>query len=248
MAKILVALTLASIGTLVTASSLKPQNVVTKKEFKKRPMLHNLNRKESPRGMEHLKPRNVVTEQEFMKLSSLNNLTGKKILQGLKLFLLTRHCEVSLPQKTSLTCQGKRFLERQTMKKMWKLTKSPFGFMLLDRTPIEHVFKTFLDPFTRFNMEDYLQTVLTSDLTHTVYSVLVKNASEIKKNYNYNILSKYFAVASKLGGEVALRPSQYESFVDEKDEWISDKFFTQQRLAGVNPMSLMRVSNNCTCK
>jgi len=86
------------------------------------------------------------------------------------------------------------------MKKMWKLTKSPFGFMLLDRTPIEHVFKTFLDPFTRFNMEDYLQTVLTSDLTHTVYSVLVKNASEIKKNYNYNILSKYFAVASKLGG------------------------------------------------
>ena len=72
--------------------------------------------------------------------------------------------------------------------------------MLLDRTPIEHVFKTFLDPFTRFNMEDYLQTVLTSDLTHTVYNVLVKNAREIKKNYNYNILSKYFAVASKLGG------------------------------------------------
>ena len=45
--------------------------------------------------------------------------------------------------------------------------------------------------------------------------------------------------------EVALRPSQYEAFVHEKDEWISDKFFTQQRLAGVNPMSLMRVTNCC---
>ena len=86
------------------------------------------------------------------------------------------------------------------MKNIWKLTKSPFGFMVLKRTPIEHVFKTFLDPFTRFNMEEYLQTVLTSDLTHIVYNVLVKNASEIRKHYNYGILSKYFAMASKLGG------------------------------------------------
>ena len=33
-------------------SSLKPQNAVTKKEFKKLPILHNLTRKESPRGIE----------------------------------------------------------------------------------------------------------------------------------------------------------------------------------------------------
>jgi len=157
---------------------------------------------------------------------------------------ITRQCEVSLPQKTSLICQRKRVLERQTMKKIWKLTKSPFGFMVLDRTPTEHVFKTFVDPFSRFNMEHYLQTVLTSDLTHSVYNVLVKNVGEIQKDYNYKVLSKYFAMASKLGGEVALRPSQYEAFVNDKDEWISDKYFTQQRLAGVNPMSLMRVTNS----
>ena len=113
---------------------------------------------------------------------------------------ITRQCEVSLPQKTSLICQRKRVLERQTMKKIWKLTKSPFGFMVLDRTPIEHVFKTFVDPFSRFNMEQYLQIVLTSDLTHSVYNVLVKNVGEIEKHYNYKVLSKYFAMASKLGG------------------------------------------------
>ena len=45
-----------------------------------------------------------------------------------------------------------------------------------------------------------------------------------------------------LSQEFALRPSQYEAFVNNKEEWISDKFFTQQRLAGVNPMSLMRVT------
>ena len=39
-----------------------------------------------------------------------------------------------------------------------------------------------------------------------------------------------------------MRASEYEPFIDEKDKWISDKYFTQQRLAGVNPMSLRRVT------
>ena len=115
-------------------------------------------------------------------------------------FTLAHHCEVSLPQKTSLMCQAKRILERRTMKKLWKLTQSPFGFMVLDRTPFQHVFKTFVDPFARFNLEEYLQTVLTSDLTHIVYNVLLKNATEITKNQNYKLLSKYFEMASKLAG------------------------------------------------
>ena len=115
-------------------------------------------------------------------------------------FTLAHPCEVSLPQKTSIMCQAKRILERQTMKKLWKLTQSPFGFMVLDRTPFQHVFKTFVNPFARFNVEEYLQTVLTSDLTHIVYSVLVKNATEISKNANYKLLSKYFEMASKLAG------------------------------------------------
>ena len=123
-----------------------------------------------------------------------------KLCTLLSRFPLIGHCEVSLPQKTSLRCQAKRNSERQTMKKRWKLATSPFGFMVLDRTPFQHVFKTFLDPFTRFNLEGYLQTVLTSDLTHIVYKVLVKNASEIRKHKNYNILSKYFEMASKLAG------------------------------------------------
>ena len=120
--------------------------------------------------------------------------------QEIKLFTLLSRCEVSLPQKTSPACMLKRRLERTTMKHLWTLTENKFGFMMLNRTPTEHVFKTFIDPFSRFNMEQYIQTVLTSDLTHSVYHLLVKNASEIQHNYNYNILSKYFGMASKLGG------------------------------------------------
>ena len=36
-------------------------------------------------------------------------------------------------------------------------------------------------------------------------------------------------------------PSKHEAFIEDKAEWISDKFFTQQRLAGPNPMSIKRV-------
>ena len=39
-----------------------------------------------------------------------------------------------------------------------------------------------------------------------------------------------------------MRASEYEPFINDKKEWISDKYFTQQRLAGVNPMSLRRVT------
>ena len=37
-------------------------------------------------------------------------------------------------------------------------------------------------------------------------------------------------------------PSRHEAFIRDKTEWISDKFFTQQRLAGPNPMSLKKVT------
>ena len=37
-------------------------------------------------------------------------------------------------------------------------------------------------------------------------------------------------------------PSKHEAFINDKTEWISDKFFSQQRLAGTNPMSIKRVT------
>ena len=66
---------------------------------------------------------------------------------------------------------------------------------------------------------------------------------------SFQFLLTHYAVCIYCSSQqFALRPSQYEAFVDDKDEWISDKFFTQQRLAGVNPMSLMKVTNSCEGK
>ena len=118
-------------------------------------------------------------------------------------YLLTRQCEISLPQKTSRACRTKRFQELRKKKKTWDLQKSKWGFALLDvEDPWSFIGRAFIDPFRRFYIEGYLQTVLVSDLSGAIYRGLVNNITkkEISHNYNYQVLSKYFELAAKLGG------------------------------------------------
>lgn len=88
------------------------------------------------------------------------------------------------------------------MKKKWNLNVSSYGFALLDASPWNLLTTDFINPFTRFYLEGYLQTVLASDISHIVYKSLVNNITEkeMGHNYNYQILSKYFEMAAKLGG------------------------------------------------
>ena len=86
------------------------------------------------------------------------------------------------------------------MKLIWKLTENPFGFMVLDRNPFLHVLGTILDPFTRFNLEGYLQTVLPPDSTSIVYNSLVKTIGKSRKSNSYEFMSKYFETVSKVKG------------------------------------------------
>ena len=155
---------------------------------------------------------------------------------------LTSDCKVSLPKKTSLWCRIKRFNQRTIMKAIWKLTENPFGFMVLDRKPCLHLLGTFLDPFTRFNLEGYLQTAVPSDLTHIVYNFLVKlipRESVKHDSYVYGFLSKYFEVVSKFKGvstvfyswigliwNLFLRKQHFS--IDQKKKCTKfDKFFSQ---------------------
>ena len=118
-------------------------------------------------------------------------------------YLLTRQCEISLPQKTSRVCRTKRFQELRKKKKAWDLQKSKWGFALLDVEDLwSFIARAFIDPFRRFYIEGYLQTVLVSDLTGAIYRGLVNNITkkEISHSCNYQVLSKYFELAAKLGG------------------------------------------------
>ena len=110
---------------------------------------------------------------------------------------------MSLPQKSTVLCKAKRVTELSQKKKKWNVKTTPYGFALLDVSSLwKFIANRFVDPFTRFYFEGYLQTVLVSDLTHSVYNRLVNSVTEkeIKRNYNYRIMSKYFEMAAKLGG------------------------------------------------
>nr|XP_058945590.1 polyunsaturated fatty acid 5-lipoxygenase-like [Pocillopora verrucosa] len=161
-----------------------------------------------------------------------------------KLLGLLLECSVSLPQRSNFVCKVKRFMELLEMKGKWKLKFSPYGYALLKLDPLTLIGRDFINPFTRFYLEGYLQTVLTADLSGIVYNSLFNKTTdkEMSHNVNYRILSKFFEMSAMAGGVNNRRPSKYEAFIDDKTTWISDRFFTQQRLAGINPMSLRRVT------
>ncbi|XP_066016448.1 polyunsaturated fatty acid 5-lipoxygenase isoform X2 [Pocillopora verrucosa] len=168
----------------------------------------------------------------------------ERIKKMAKLLGLLLECSVSLPQRSNFVCKVKRFMELLEMKGKWKLKFSPYGYALLKLDPLTLIGRDFINPFTRFYLEGYLQTVLTADLSGIVYNSLFNKTTdkEMSHNVNYRILSKFFEMSAMAGGVNNRRPSKYEAFIDDKTTWISDRFFTQQRLAGINPMSLRRVT------
>ncbi|KAM7430757.1 hypothetical protein ABFA07_018586 [Porites harrisoni] len=98
------------------------------------------------------------------------------------------------------------------------------------------------DPFIRYYASVYLQTLQASTKSSALYRNITAG-QEITELSEYLKLSAFFQSAPEPAiGEYARLASRYEAFVDNKPEWINDKHFTQQRLAGQNPMSLKRVT------
>lgn len=94
-------------------------------------------------------------------------------------------------------------MELREMKDKWKLKVSPYGYPLLDvPSPWTLIGRDFINPFTRFYLEGYLQTVLTTDLSLIVYNYLVNKTTdkEISHKVSYRILSKFFEMSAKAGG------------------------------------------------
>ena len=88
------------------------------------------------------------------------------------------------------------------MKGKWKLKFSPYGYALLNLDPLTLIGRDFINPFTRFYLEGYLQTVLTTDLSLIVYNYLVNKTTdkEISHKVSYRILSKFFEMSAMAGG------------------------------------------------
>ena len=119
--------------------------------------------------------------------------------------LLTRRCEISLPQKTSSNCQVRRSWLLYFKKMQWKLKTKKWGFALLDvPDPFYFMLYALVNPFRKFYFEGYIQTVFGSDPNKLLYNRLVNDIAkkEIKQTYAYDyaMLSKFFEFAAKLGG------------------------------------------------
>ncbi|XP_073246918.1 polyunsaturated fatty acid 5-lipoxygenase-like [Porites lutea] len=153
-------------------------------------------------------------------------------------------CDVTLPQKSSPDCKIVRKAALAENKKTWTLKHDPdvYGFARLNMTPAQLAAIVFKDPFTRHYTTAYTQTLKTNEKVLTKY-INQTFGQPINDFSEYLAMSEYFqTVLEPLVGEYATLASRHEAFINDKTKWISDKYFTQQRLAGTNPMSLQRVT------
>ncbi|XP_068717240.1 uncharacterized protein [Montipora capricornis] len=158
-------------------------------------------------------------------------------------------CEVSLPQQTSEICKAMR--EKELARKQatftYKFDASVHGFALLNMTPNELRAVLTQDPFSRYWVNGYLTSVVASNASFYQY-FSITGGKEITNISEYLSLSASFqSFMEPAIGRYARLPSRYEAFIRNKPLWISDKYFTQQRLAGANPMSIRQVTIHGGC-
>ncbi|XP_068671923.1 polyunsaturated fatty acid 5-lipoxygenase-like isoform X3 [Montipora foliosa] len=153
-------------------------------------------------------------------------------------------CEVSLPQETSEICKAMRDKElaRKKATFTYKFNPSVHGFALLNMKPNELAAVLTQDPFSKYCVTAYFQTVFASNVSLHQY-MSITGGKEITNISEYLPLSAFFQLFMEPAiGRYARLPSRYEDFITNKPLWISDKYFTQQRLAGTNPMSIRQVT------
>ena len=88
------------------------------------------------------------------------------------------------------------------MKYIWKLKVSPYGFALLNASSKCKLIRDLINPFTRFYLEGYLQTIISANLSHSAYNALgnIITDKEISHPGGYRILSKFFEMSAMSGG------------------------------------------------
>ncbi|XP_078383880.1 polyunsaturated fatty acid 5-lipoxygenase-like isoform X2 [Oculina patagonica] len=150
-------------------------------------------------------------------------------------------CGVSLPQDDNFICKLV-FRDTSHNKVVYTLKHDEdHGFALLNMGPLELSAVALTDPFISHYMTQYLLTVTESQATHDIYS-LAYLKKEIKEIAEYLLLGEIYHVQTVVHWPYTKLPSKFDPFNSSKSEWISDKLFTQQRLAGTNPMSIKRVT------
>ncbi|XP_068762352.1 polyunsaturated fatty acid 5-lipoxygenase-like isoform X1 [Montipora capricornis] len=171
------------------------------------------------------------------------------LLSILALLTISRYseemlCDVSLPQHANPACKETRDQALAQNQKTYTLKYDPalYGYARLNMTPQQLAGIVFKDPFARYYATAYTQTLRINEDALTKY-IADTSGMEINQTSDYLPMSEFFqSLLEPLVGQYAKLPSKYEAFINNKPDWISDKHFAQQRLAGSNPTTLQRVT------
>lgn len=157
-------------------------------------------------------------------------------------------CPVELSQKTSRACQERRYRQLLANKNIYQLVpisflpNEPIRWLNMTSDKMRAVFSK--HPFEQWEFNIYLaKTAGGAEILKQWHKL---NAGEdIQSFADFVKIYTFFRKAQeKLGDPYFKNPSDEEPFQNIIKYWMRDKVFAEQRLAGVNPMTLMRISTD----
>ncbi|XP_031560850.1 arachidonate 5-lipoxygenase-like [Actinia tenebrosa] len=156
-------------------------------------------------------------------------------------------CPVSLPQKVTSQnpCYQVRNLALERQRSIYSLKPpSPLlPYARLNMTIPQYAEYLKTDPFLNHHAQLLIGLSQLNNKTLYSYMKATQNLPRIPELNEYaGMLSFFGDYPEKVFGEHVRRPSQYELFQSDHSTWLSDDFFTQQRLAGTNPMAIKQVT------
>ncbi|XP_022779753.1 allene oxide synthase-lipoxygenase protein-like isoform X2 [Stylophora pistillata] len=157
-------------------------------------------------------------------------------------------CPIELSQKTSRACQERRYRQLLVNKKVYQL--APISF--LPDEPIRWLNMTYDQMTAVFGKHPFEQWEFNIYLAKTAGGAKILeqwhklNAGEdIQSFADFVEIYTFFRKAQEaLGDPYFKNPSDEEPFQNIIKYWMRDKVFAEQRLAGVNPMTLKRISTD----
>lgn len=172
-------------------------------------------------------------------LSSLCFVNGNSGIYG-------DECPVELSQKTSQACQRKRYQLLEANKQLYQLAPFIEGepIRLLNMTIEKQLAVFSKHPFEMWEFNIYLTKTNGSNTILNEWAKL-NAGQDIESFEDFVKIYAFFRKAQASFGDPYFKSaSDEEPFQDIIKYWMRDKVFAEQRLAGVNPMTLMRVTTD----
>ncbi|KXJ13354.1 hypothetical protein AC249_AIPGENE20472 [Exaiptasia diaphana] len=162
----------------------------------------------------------------------------------------TATCPISLPQDVpwDSQCYRKRQLDLISRRYAYRVKQGTkeIPFNRLETTPADYKRFLLTDPFLfqhALTWRQHINFVESRQAFYLADKVFLPKAMNMSE---FQAMRKFFKTGLQsrqnlLKGLMRI-PSDEDSFNNDIEDWISDKYFAEQRLAGTNPMTLQKIT------